>query len=335
MLKIIEQIFSWLKSEILRLLILAGVLLLLWGTFSPVGTLVWWFNSGTEAIGLSNKQPYTIPVNNTFSEATKSGHINCYIVYLPGVGDFSADELDPGEDFFLHRLAELHPSCVAVSGVFPYSADNEGLGAERLLGSLWRAADHAQGWFKQAKSLIKIRNLWRFAISADTRYGPIYNQGIAKGIINCMNATYPIPNSGDQPFKLILAGTSGGVEVALGAATYLDRWLNTELIVVSMGGDFDGNNRGLNVVDHMYQLRGSRDWIQALSAMVFPSRWKITVRSPFNQAVRQGRYTVQSSGPHTHFESQGYFGEDTIGDGKTRYVDLTLDKVNQLPIWNY
>lgn len=328
MLKIIQQIFSWLESEILKLLALATVLLLVWGIFSPVGTLVWWLNNNTtEAAGLSKNQPISLPITH----ALTSGSINCYIVYLPGVGDFSADELDPGEEFFLHRLAELHPNCVSVSGVFPYSADNQGLGAERLLSPLWRAADHAQGWLKQAKSLIKIRNLWRFAISADTRYGPIYNQGIAKAIVDCMNATHPIP---DKPFKLILAGTSGGVEVALGAAAYLDQWLNARLIVLSMGGDFDGNNPGLNVMEHMYQLRGSRDWIQALSAVLFASRWRITVDSPFNKAIRQGRYTVENSGPHTHFESQGYFGEDTVGDGKTTYVDLTLEKVNQLPLWD-
>jgi len=61
-----------------------------------------------------------------------------------------------------------------------------------------------------ADVLIKIRNLWRFAISVDNRYGPIYNQGIATAIIDRMNAAYSIPLSQRQSFKIILIGTSGG-----------------------------------------------------------------------------------------------------------------------------
>lgn len=330
MLKILQWLLLRLRSETLKLLILAGALLLLWGTLSPVGTLVWWLSQSAETLGLKKNQNQIASSND--SRTATSKNINCYIIFLPGVGDFSANKLTPGEEFFLNRLLQLHPNCVVVSDVFPYSAANESLGGERFLAPLWRAAENGDGWFKNADILIKIRNLWRFAISADERYGPIYNQGIATAIVERMNAAHPISTS-ESPLKVILIGTSGGVQIALGASSYLDEWLNADLIVVSVGGDFDGNT-GFEAVDRMYHLQGSRDWVEDIPRFVFASRWPLTVGSPFNQARNSGRYTVIASGPHSHDGAEGYFGQAFVGESKTTYVDLTLQQVNQLPIWS-
>ncbi|MDF5729393.1 MAG: hypothetical protein PUP92_15580 [Rhizonema sp. PD38] len=331
MLKFIERIFQWLQSETLRLLILAGVILLIWGTVAPVGTLVWWLHQGTEILGL-NQETINLPLSDRSGELTSLAKINCYIVFLPGVGDFSADQLTKGEKFFLDRLEQIQPNCAIVQDVFPYSAANLGLGGNRLLAPLWRAVENADGWLKNANVLIKIRNLWRFAISTDNRYGPIYNQGTAKALVERMNAAHPLPNSQQQPLKVILIGSSGGAQVALGAADYLDRWLNAQLIVVSVGGSFDGES-GFDVAHHVYHLRGDRDWVEDITAILFASRWPWTVASPFNQAALQGRYTVVRSGPHTHDGKEGYFGT-AVSNYKTSYAELTLQKVNQLPIWS-
>ncbi|MEC4816001.1 MAG: hypothetical protein SAK29_22425 [Scytonema sp. PMC 1069.18] len=334
MFRFIKQLLLHLQGETIRLLVFAGVLLLGWGTVAPVGTLVWWLREGSKDLGLSKNQTRTLSTaDNPSSRIAKSKNINCYIVFLPGVGDFSANQLTKGEEFFLNRLAENHPNCVAVRDVFPYSAANESLGGRRLLAPLWRAAEEADGWLKNADVLIKIRNLWRFAISADERYGPIYNQGIATAIVDRMNAAHPIERSHNQPLKIILIGTSGGVQVALGAAPYLNRWLNSKLIVVSIGGCFDGDT-GFESVNHVYQLNGRQDWIEDITRVVFASNWSWVVGSPFNQARRQGRYTVLNTGPHTHDGAKGYFGTAYLPAKKTTYVELTLQKVNQLPIWS-
>ncbi|NDJ21421.1 hypothetical protein GS682_07180 [Nostoc sp. B(2019)] len=342
MLKFIERLLVWVRGETLKLLLLAGVLLLVWGTLSPVGTLVWWLSQSAGSLGLNKNQSRKLPsgvntkrygVGGRSTKAIKSTKIDCYIIYLPGVGDFSANEVTPGEEFFLKNLVELHPNCVAVSDVFPYSVANESLGGQRLLAPLWRAAKDADGWLSNADILIKIRNLWRFAISADERYGPIYNLGIANAIIDRMNAAHPMPQSPNQPLKLVLIGTSGGVQVALGAVSYLEQRLNAELLVISVGGSFDGNT-GFEAVDHMYHLQGRRDWVEDITRLLFASRWPLTVGSPFNQARREGRYTVQVSGPHAHDGAEGYFGQAFVGTSKTTYVQLTLQKVNQLPIWS-
>lgn len=241
--------------------------------------------------------------------------------------------MTPGEEVFLNRLVQIHPNCVVVSDVFPYSVTKKSLGGQGLFAPLWRAVENGDGWWENADILIKIRNLWRFAISADERYGPVYNLGIASVIIERMNAVHPIPQSTEQPVKIILIGTSGGVQVALGASNYLDKRLNTQLTVLSVGGCFDGNT-GFEAVNHVYHLHGRRDWIDDITRILFASRWPVTVGSPFNQARRQGRYTVISTGPHAHDGSEGYFGTAKVGKSKTTYVELTLQKVNNLPIWS-
>jgi hypothetical protein len=248
------------------------------------------------------------------------------------VGDYSANQLTPGEEYVLKALTKQHPHCVAVPDVFPYSASNESLGGQRLLAPMWTAIEQADGWLENADVLIKIRNLWRFALSADDRYGPVYNQGIAQAVVDRMNAAHPIAQAQPRPIHIILVGTSGGVQVALGAAAYLDRWLKARITVVSVGGDF-GGTVGFNAVDRVYHLQGTKDWIEDLSTIVFPSRWQWTVGSPFNQARQQGRYVEQTIGPHEHDGKRGYFGMTQINGQSTTYVDLTLKAINQLPIW--
>ncbi|MBD2020290.1 hypothetical protein H6F43_08835 [Leptolyngbya sp. FACHB-36] len=325
--RFIQHIGSSLRSGSLRLLMLAGVILLVWGTVSPVGTLVWWLNYA-ERLSLKKQQP---PDERDRPSSTRSS-IDCYIVFLPGVGEFSADQLAPAEHWFLDRLAKQHPNCVTVRDVFPYSAANKDLTGERLLAPMWRRAEGAKGWLKNADVLIKIRNLWRFAISADDRYGPVYNRGIADAVVDRMNAAQPLPRT-QQPLKLVLIGTSGGAQVALGAASYLKQQLNAQIVVVSAGGVFDGTN-GFDSVTHVYHLQGERDWIEDISQVVFASRWNWTVTSPFNQARQRGCYTSLSTGSHAHDGPEGYFGSAIAQPPNTTYVELTLQVVNQLPIWS-
>jgi len=336
MLRLIGKLFQWLQGGALKLLAIAGVILLIWGIISPVGTLEWWLHRGSEKLGLTQNRSqlhWTQARRANNISSINASKINCYIVFLPGVGDFSGDELTPGEATFLDNLVQNHPHCVAVGDVFPYSADNTSLGAQKVFAPVWRFAHEATGGLKVADVLIKIRNLWRFAISADPRYGTIYNQGIAAAIIDRMDAQHPIPQKLSQPIQVILIGTSGGAEVALNTLPYLKQWLNAKITVVSIGGVFNGK-KGFDLAEKVYHLRGQRDLIEDIGGIVFPSRWLWNVSSPFTQARRQGRYQASMSGPQAHDGEQGYFGEDLATADGTTYVDLTLQEVNQLPIWS-
>jgi hypothetical protein len=325
MMRLLNRFLQQIQGGTLKLLFLGGSLLLLWGIFAPVGTLVWWLNLSREPLSMAKGR-------ESGAKSSKSTLINCYIVYFPGVGDYSANQLTSGEEFFLTQLTKQYPNCVAVSDVFPYSASNTSLGGGRFLAPVWTAIEQADGWLENADALIKIRNLWRFAISADDRYGQVYNRGIAMAVLDRMNAAHPIPAPG-QPLRIILIGTSGGAQVALGAAEYLARSrYQPQLFVVSVGGDFEGST-GFDAAQQVDHLQGENDWIEDLSRWVFPSRWSITVGSPYNQAKRQGSYRVETIGPHEHDGDQGYFGLARIGNSQRTYVEVTLEQVSQLPIW--
>lgn len=298
-----------------------------------MGTLVWWLSHEAANLGVRTPPPKSLSLSATVSPVLpRNQPPTCYIVFLAGVGDFSADQLTTGESFFFDRLVQFHPNCVAVSEVFPYSVANESLSGNRLLAPVWKFANRAEGWLSVAGILIQIRNLWRFAISADERYGQIYNQGVADAVIEQMNAVYPLPQTNTKNLQVILVGTSGGVQVALGAAPYLNQWLGSKITLVSIGGVFAGDD-GFDAIDHFYHLRGRQDWVEDIGGIVFPSRWLSSVGSPYNQARLHGHYTALTTGDQAHDGAKGYFGEDLIGTDGVRSVDLTLQTVNQLPIW--
>lgn len=331
MVRLILRILVWLRGGSLTLLLVAGAILIVWGILSPVGTIIWWLGQSAESLGLKKTPPQILPSNQGNLEARKSAPIDCYIIFLPGVGDFSGDELTPGEEFFLKRLVASHPQCVAVGDIFPYSASNKSLGGERLLAPFWRFAEHGKIGPIAGDIFIKIRNLWRFAISLDYRYGQAYNPGIANTIVERMNAKSPIALNPQKPLKVILIGTSGGAQVALGATGYLKQWLKAEVTVVSVGGVFSGEN-GFAQADRVFHFRGTRDSIEDIGGIVFPSRWYWFVTSPFNQARLENRYAEVLSGPHKHDGEDGYFGEN-IAANNQKYVDITLEKIDRLPVW--
>jgi hypothetical protein len=331
MLRLVGQILLWLRGGSLKLLVIAGLILLAWGVLAPVGTLVWWVQQGARVAGLQ-KDAVSLPRGDRQPPTASESSINCYIIFLTGVGDFSANQLAPGEERFLDRLVQSHPNCVAVRDVFPYSAANESLGGRRFLAPLWRFAQEAEGWLENLDVLIKIRNLWRFAISLDDRYGSVYNQGIASAIVERIDTENSLP-AASEPFKIILIGTSGGAQVALGASEYLDQWLDAEILLISIGGVFSGTD-GFNSIEKMYHLRGKGDWVEDLGAIFFASRWSWTVGSPFNQARRQGDYTVQVIGSQAHDGDDGYFGSNLARPEGVTHLDVTVQAVNQLPIWS-
>ncbi len=97
MLDSIGRLLNWLRGGSLKLLGLAVLIVLVWGTLAPIGTLVWWVSEGAESLGLTKKQRQNLPQRERTNPVVKNSQINCYIVFLTGVGDLSADRLTPGE----------------------------------------------------------------------------------------------------------------------------------------------------------------------------------------------------------------------------------------------
>lgn len=324
----ISRTVQRLSGTTTKLILLIGGVLVLWGMVAPVTTIVWWLNQTAASLGLEDEEEKPEVLQQPVI-AFPTSNIDCYLVYLPGVGNFSPDQITEGERYVIDQLVARHSNCVAVRDVFPYSVLNRDL-SEGILTPLWEASKESDGLLGNV--LVQVRNLWRFAISADSRYGPVYNLSIAQTIVDRMNAAHPIVRS-DRPINLILISTSGGTQVALGATAHLRDWIpNARITNVSIGGTFEGR-AGFNDANHVYHLYGDQDWVETLPRLVFPARWRIIVGSPVNQARQQGRYTVCNVGNQEHTGSQGYFGE-AIAFGNTSYAKLTLEQVNQLPIWS-
>lgn len=307
-----------------KLMAALGLFFVAWGTIAPISTLSWWLQDGD---GLASDRP-DLPEDWI---ATNDGPL-CYLVFLTGVGDVSGEDLAPGEAGFLDAIETEIPHCPVVRDVFPYSAASSNIGGQPIFRGLWDLSEQLGG-DSPVRLVLQMRNLWRVALSADNRYGRAYNRGTAATIIERMAATKPLPLETEDPFHLVLVGTSGGAQVALGAAPYLAEWLPTEISVVSFGGVFEGRD-GFNAAQRVYHIHGEQDWVDNIGAL-FPSRWRWTWGSPFNQARRAERYQARSSGPHDHDGDRGYFGQSSLpDDDSTTYLDLSIQVFQSLSLWD-
>src|SRR6266567_4155313 len=165
---------------ITHLLLLGLLLLLIAGMLAPFESLGWWAGwFGTTADPLQETL-------ETEAETSLASHdADHYLVYLSGIGAISGDFLEKEEIAFLDKVEACVPGTAVVRDVFPYAMNNKGLTGHRTFRSLWQ-------WIKDLKlknkllmsNLINLRNLFQVAVSADRRYGPIYNYGTAGVILD-------------------------------------------------------------------------------------------------------------------------------------------------------
>ena len=246
-----------------------------------------------------------------------------WLVYLQGVSAYSADYVPYREQGMLRELAAHVPALVTVSDVFGYDMDGVGLGPRS---AFWRWA-HRQRLRRGAVSIlgrvINVRNLLLMAVSADRRYAAVYSEGLAAVLQRALLAHGYPPASGQ---RVTLLGYSAGTQLAVGAAAYLARDLDAPVRVVSIGGII-WNDRGIDRIEHLFDLVGSNDWVRRLAVVLFPGRWRIAIRSRWNQARSAGRITQVVVGPMDHTREGGYFDRSsTLGDGRT-FVEATVSCV--------
>lgn len=304
----------------ITLLIGVLALLLISAALAPLDSLGWWagwFGSRSELEDTEHHLP-TAPTTTPIA----SSH---YLVYLSGIGAIGGNVLASEEEMLLDALEEQLPHTSVIRDVFPYSVTNVGLTSQRVFGGLWR-------WIMRQRIinpetvlafLINIRNLFQVAVSADQRYGPIYNFGVAKEIVRSLQrAGYPTYSG--TPVTLL--GWSGGGQISLGAATYLSRMIRAPLRIISLGGVLS-SDPGLHTIDHLYHLYGDKDSVQQLGAILFSGRWRTSVRSPWNQALAQNKLSFICLGPIKHNGQDHYLDtEKYLADGQT-YADKTISTI--------
>ncbi len=250
-----------------------------------------------------------------------------YIIYLDGIGQGSAQQYLPDVEDFLAALAAALPSEIyLVRDIMSYSVTNQPLtSAQRPLAFFWQLAEWLR--LKNPQSLlgyvINIRNVLQVSVSADQRYGPIYNLGIAQRLYDSLIRQGYVPGSG---IPVTLIGYSGGGQVAAGAAAFLKQAIQAPIDLISLGGVMSGNNRYLQL-EHLYHFAGEKDAVQRLGPRMFPGRRPFLFLSYWNRARRAGKITIVPLSGVGHNVPGGLLDPNLVlPDGRTA-LQRTIDTI--------
>ncbi|MEM9014245.1 MAG: CAAX protease, partial [Pseudomonadota bacterium] len=240
---------------VIILWVAAGALLLT-AALSPLETLSWWAGWSEDEVG-EEEQTKTGPDDQSSSTASPG---RVYIVYLSGIATLSGRYLLRREKLFLQGLKTRLPDAAVISDVFPYSpAGVPLLESPRVFDRVWRGVQKLKIQRRSAilSGLINMRNIFQVMVSADHRYGPIFNQGAAHVIEQALLEAGYERNSG-APVTVI--GYSGGGQIGVGAATFLSARLAAPVDVISIGGVI-ASGPGLAALRRLTMIYGPRDTI--------------------------------------------------------------------------
>ncbi len=305
------------------LLILLLALAVAGMVLAPLESLHWWATRGAEEVE-TVEQPSSVELTTSNVADARPRR---FLVYLSGIGALAAKDV-PEEEFpFVKDLGERLTDFTVIDDVFPYAVDNRGLTAERLLGKLWRRLQTVRMKNPNAALavLINLRNLMQLFVCADRRYGPTYNMGTAREIHRSLVRHGHVPGAADQ---VVLLGWSGGGQIALGAAWYLDA-MGLRTSVLSLGGMLS-DDIALARVEHLWHLYGTKDFLQASGKLLFAGRWPIAKASPWNEADRAGKISMIELGPYNHNIKEHYFDyEAKLPDGRS-YAGKVIDTIDEV-----
>ncbi|ADI13651.1 hypothetical protein [Truepera radiovictrix] len=318
--------------ELLLFLALAAVVFLFAGVLSPFEALGWWAGwYGREAdetevgLNVSDAAAHAPDLPPTPDGAPRSH----YVVFLSGINSVSGEAFAEREIAFLARLKRALPEVALVDDLFPYSVTAQPLTGSRVFARFWRwALRRKLSGPGLAGFLINLRNLWQVAVSADSRYGPMYNQGSAQMILGGLRRHGYRAGAHGTDTPVILIGYSGGGQIAVGAAPHLKKITGAPVSVISLGGVMSADP-GLLSLERLYHLYGTRDNVQRLGNIFFPGRWPF-IPSPWNSAKARGIIELIPMGPMDHTGPGGYLDlQSYLPDGRS-YLEATTETIVKL-----
>jgi hypothetical protein len=248
-----------------------------------------------------------------------------YVTYLDGINQGTYGYLPEVERFLDQLAAALPPNVLLVKGIIPYSVSNTQLTADNAFAWVWRWVDAFKATVPVVPIgfVVNLRNIFAVMMSADARYGPIQNRGLAQVLYDSLIFHGYQPGSG-TPISLI--GFSGGGQMSMGCVRYLQQATDAPIEVISIAGVISGNT-GAMAVDKLYHLAGDRDPVEKLGFKLFPARWPIAPLSNWNKAKRRGRIVFISLGEIGHSGNNGPMSINLqLPDGRTplqQTVDIT------------
>lgn len=298
-------------------LILVGIFI--WGALSPFEVMGWW-------AGWFGDKIYDGGVEPGPAQRQIRHDPGGYLVFMSGIGKATGETLSYRENTFLGKLAQTVPNLVIISDLFPYSVNNLPLTGQPFFARIWRwALQRKLNGPVLAGYLINVRNIWQLMISADKRYGPMYNQALAQVLLDGLLRYGYRP---EQRRPIFVMGYSGAGQLAVGPVAYLKEWLDSPVYIITLGGVFV-SDPSMDVVDHFYDLRGDKDIIHNYGYLA-PGRWPFTVASEWNRARRQGRITTVNLGPMDHTGRNGYLDHKTFLPDGTSYLESTVEGVARI-----
>jgi len=311
-------------------LIWIGVIAIVFaGLLAPLETLGWWagwYGDEVETRDSATVLSGPVDLNSTLSHPkTSQDNISRYVVYVDGVGQ-SGEAYTPDVVDFVQALQAVLPADMEfIQGLMMYSVFNKPLNQDRPLAWVWRLADKMR-WENPTALLgfmVNLRNAWIVAVSADKRYGPIYNQGIAQVLYNGLVQRGYQPNSG---IPITLIGYSGGAQMSIAATPYLKRALGGIIEVISLGGVMSANIN-LFKLGHLYHLVGDKDGVANLGPILFPGRRKWFPLSFWNRALRKGKISQVSLGPVGHQVPGGIMDPNALLPNGQSHLQQTIDMI--------
>ena len=298
--------------DVVVLLIVALVALLAAGLLAPLEALGWW-------AGWFEARDLDRDARLESADAEDPGR---YLVFLTGIHSVDGETFARREKTLLERLRAELPGTTVLE-VFPYSVTNRPLTGERFFAWFWRWALSmklsGRALAGAAGMVINLRNVWQMSVSADRRYGPIYNRGSAMLMVDALRRA-----GCRRGASIVLVGYSGGGQIALGAAPHLKDLVGGEVTVVSLGGVMC-SDASIGTLERIYDLHGKRDRIRQIGNLFFPGRWRVFPHSSWNKARRAGVVRDVPMGPPDHMGDAGYLdNEAKLADGRS-YLDQSVD----------
>ena len=303
--------------DALSLFVILIIAFLFSGALAPFEALGWW------AGWFGRERDDIAKTNQPFPKLSEAKH---FVIFLTGIHSVSEESFARREIGLLNELRSRMPD-VAILELFPYSVTNRALTGQRFFAWFWRFALKLKlSKLAFAGFIINMRNIWQVGVSADRRYGPIYNQGTAESMARALRR-HGYPFASNTPITLI--GYSGGGQIAIGASPYLKEIVQAPISVISLGGIMC-SDPGLAVLERLYHLYGQRDRVQRLGSIMFPGRWPILPYSHWNQARLNGRIQLVDMGPVDHTGRAGYLdSQQTLADGRS-FLEQTVATITAI-----
>ena len=304
--------------SLFALFLISIVIALLLAPLESLGWWAGWFDSGrTEPAGGGFHLEYP----KRLSSKTD------FVLFLDGIARADKTENIAQVGKFLKALELNLPDAEIIYDLFPYSISGIPLTEQRPLSRFWQYANRSKidSRISPIGFTVNLRNMLQVATSADRRYGPVYFQGETQLLLNSLfRHGYDIK----KPARIFLVGYSGGAQMALGAAPYLQRVLDTKVTVISIGGVMSSNHLLLQLenVDH---LEGSLDFVQKIGSIIFPRRWLLAFYSNWRIARRKEQIRIHEIGPMTHIGKKSYI-DDKSFIGQESHFETTLNSLIEL-----